>query len=146
MTINLSPEVLVRKYIKSATNGKVIPVRIGRLLTLILIPLWIGGVIWSGIMSLEGIKAINKTKRLEEAIRFERKNSKPYYPNGGTMLYESPYLQDLQQKLTVQQDKRDFVFYFPAYIIIAFILPWIIVKLIFWVIDAKEVVQISKTK
>lgn len=138
MSLKLSPEHLVVKYINSATNGKVLSIRLGRLLTLIVFPLWIVSLAWAGIMTFEGIKSINKSKALEQSIRFERKNNSHYDYNRSTFVAETPYLEMLENKLRGERDKKNLIYYLPVCIVILLFIPWIVLRLIYWVVDSDK--------
>lgn len=136
MASKLSPEYLIAKYIKSATNGRSISVRLRRILTLVLIPLWIAGLVWSGYMSYEGFKAIRKKNNIEEWLRYARLQ---YANNNPSMnISENPSILDSEMQLRTQKDRIDLVYYFPAFLVIGFIIPWIVLRLTFWIIDADK--------
>lgn len=143
MPLKISPEYLVVKYINSATNGKVLPIRLGRILTLVIFPLWIVSLAWAGAMTFEGIKSLNKSEALEQSIRLERKNNSRYDYNRSTFVTETPYLEMLENKLRVERDKKDLIYYLPTCIVILFFIPWVALRLIYWVADSDKT-QTSK--
>ena len=138
MALRLSPELLVAKYVKSATNGKKISIRLKRVLTLILIPVWICGIVWSGYMTFQGLMAYQKIKKIEYSIRETNKNYSRYNPNTGSFTTDQQYLNQLESRLAIQKDNRDLIFYLPAFLVIGFVIPWVILRLMFWIIDANN--------
>ena len=144
MALKLSPEYWVGRFIKSATNGKSISVRLKRILTLILIPIWIGGLAWTGYMTYIGITAYQKVKKIEYSIRETNKFYSRYNPNTGSFTTDPYYLNQLESRLAIQQDNKDLVYYLPLFLLIGFVLPWILLRLIFWIVDAdKEKVLVN---
>lgn len=140
----ITPELWVAKYIKSATNGKTLSIRSRRILTLFLVPIWIAGLVWSVYMTYIGISAYQKVKNIEYSIRETNKFYSRYNSNAGSFTTDPVYLERLESRLSVEQDNKDLIYYLPAFLIIGFILPWIILRLIFWIIDAKEIEQVKK--
>lgn len=109
MAFKLSPEYLVAKLVKMATNGRVISPIFRRILTIILVPFWIlliRGIILSIINIKEEVDIYNRAPKM--------------YP-----------------KEYFQHNLRE-----PIELIIIFltliVLPWLIVRLIYWVIDADK--------
>lgn len=127
MRLNLSPELLIANYVKSATNGRIISVRLRRILTLIIIPLWLGLLIWSGIMTSEGISAFKEVKKIENSIRETNK----FYG-------DADHIGILEVELSRAEDSKDLIYYLPAFLVLGFIVPWVILRLIFWIIDADK--------
>lgn len=66
MALTFSPESWVAGYIKSATKGTVISIRLRRILTLVFIPIWIGSIVFSIPSYMEAFKAVPKYNRLQE--------------------------------------------------------------------------------
>ena len=128
MRLNLSPELLIANYVKSATNGRIISVRLRRILTLIITPIWLGLLIWSGVMTYQGITAFRDVKRIENSIR---ETNKFYGDANHTGI--------LEIELSRAKDYTDLVYYLPAFLIISILTPWLILRMIFWVIDADKV-------
>ena len=127
MALNLSPELLIANYVKSATNGRIISVRLRRILTLIIIPLWVGLLIWSGIMTFQGVTAFRDVKRIENSIRETNK----FYG-------DAHHTGVLELELYKAEDAKDLVYYLPAFLISSLLIPWLTLRLIFWIIDAEN--------
>lgn len=127
MGLNLSPELLIASYIKSATKGRIISVRLRRILTLIIIPVWLGLLVWSGVMTYQGIKAFRDVKRIENSISETNK----FYGDAN-------HVGILEVELSRAKDYTDLVFYLPAFLISSLLFPWIILRLTFWIIDAES--------
>jgi hypothetical protein len=145
MAISLSPEHLVAKYIKSATNGRNISVRLRRIITLILIPIWIISLVWSISMLYQGVTAIRIAEKFDKAIKSEGYHHE--YRNGNSQIVPNSVYHDLwQEKLWEAQNNIDLTYYSLLPILFVFIVPWIILRLVFWVIDAKETEQTLKIK
>lgn len=106
MPLNLSPELLVAKYIKSATNGRSISVRLRRILSLAFIPIWIFAI-------YKFISHIISTIHIR--IRYND-------------LYETGFLR-MNWPIHLGVTLQFFAFIF---------LPWIILRVIFWIIDADK--------
>ncbi len=143
MAINFSPEQLVAKYVKSATNGRSISIRLRRIITLFLFPLWIIAFAWSITMLYQGVSAINTAKKLDKAIKSEK-----YYYNyndGKTQwIPSSPYHELWQQNLMLAQGRIVLLYYSPLPILFLLLVPWIGLRLVFWIVNANEVVQERK--
>ena len=148
MAYSFSPEILVGNYIKSATNGRVISLRLKRILTLILIPLSIAATVYSAIMFYQGVTAIKKVEKLEKALRSERLNNSHYDWNYGKSQFvpNSPFYTLWEQELRNAKDRIDLAYYSPLPISFLLVVPWIILRLVFWIIDAKETEEGSMIK
>jgi len=124
MAIKISPEIWIAKFVKSATNGRVITVRLRRILTLLILPIWLLGL---GITSYYCYKAIiaipkyNEEKEIMKSIG----GVGYYYPTG--------YAND--EMISLEEDIKGFISII-YYLAICFIIPWIILRLTFWIIDA----------
>jgi hypothetical protein len=127
MRLNLSPELLIANYIKSGTKGRIISVRLRRILTLIIIPTWLGFLVWSGAATYQGISAFNDVKRIENSIR---ETNKFYGDTNHTQL--------LELELYRAEDAKDLVYYLPVFLIVSLLIPWLILRIIFWIIDAES--------
>ncbi len=130
MALKLSPDYLVVKYLKSATNGKSISIRLIRVVTLILIALLITGT----------IVTVNGYLKAKQAAKEYNQNK------FGLMVLNATYKND-NGKWDYQRDeylgammraKRNMNWYeFPIYFFLTcFIIPWICIRLSFWIIDA----------
>lgn len=127
MRLILSPELLIAKYVKSATNGRIISVRLRRIMTLIIIPIWLGLLIWSAIMTYQGITAFKEIKKIENSIRETNK----FYGDAN-------HIGILEVELSRAEDSKDLIYYFPASLILGFIIPWVILRMMYWIIDADK--------
>lgn len=108
----LSPELLVSRYIKSATKGRNVSIRTRRFLTLVLLPIWAMGLLWS-------------------LIAF-------YYGCLDTILYFNLSPADNFGNYVVFDEYLLCIMAIPIYLCICFILPWVVVRLIFWIVDADK--------
>jgi len=132
MALQLSPEILVTKYIKSATKRKNIPLRLIRLFTLLMTLVWIIGL----ILVIQGfIKAKDATKEYKQAkVRLEAINS--MYPNDNGRF---DMARDEQRSVMWEAERKTGGYYYGVYyLLICFIAPWIVLRLIFWIVDAKN--------
>lgn len=141
-----SPELWVARFIKSATNGKTISVRARRILTLIMIPLWLLGLVWCVTLCYDGTKAIFTYYKLKDEASSDMGE---YIKRGledqqriARKMYHNPYLtltyKPPDYEYEMKQAKEDILqlLAFPIYVLIFFVTPWIITRLVFWVIDA----------
>lgn len=113
--MKISPEHWVDKFIRSATNGRIVSVKLRRVLTLIVIPIWFLGLIYSLLWLYVG--CVN-----------------------GYIYWFRPLIEAYNKKIIFSE--LIFSLLAPAfYLLICFIIPWIIVRLIFWVIDADNVTK-----
>lgn len=109
MAIKLSPEYWVGGLIKSATNGRIISARLRRILTIILISIW-------ALSITQIIMSILDIKRELNAY-----NKNPHtYP-------EYILKHNLKEPIEII-----------IYVVLFMILPWLIIRLVFWVIDADK--------
>ena len=127
MALNLSPEFLIANYVKSATNGRIISVRLRRILTLIIVPLWFGLLVFSGVATWQGITAFRDVKRIQNSIR---ETNKFYGDANHTGI--------LEIELSRAVDAKDLVYYLPAFLIGSLLIPWLILRAIFWIIDTES--------
>lgn len=115
MALKLSPEFFVSKLIKLATNGRIISAKFRRILTIILIPVW-GLSIAHIIMSILDIRTkINEHNR--------NPNDYPDYVLS----------HNLREPIEII-----------IYMIVLIVVPWLLLRLVFWVYDAKEIEQEKK--
>jgi hypothetical protein len=136
MPLKLSPEYWVMGFVKSATNGKNISIRLRRILTIILTPIWLGGLVWAGYMTYIGVTAYQKVKKIEHSIRETNKHYSQYNPNTGSFTTDPYYLRKLESRLSIENDNKDLVYCLPAFLVIGFLVPWVLLRLIFWIVDA----------
>lgn len=138
MSLHITPEILVAKYIKSATNRRNISLRLIRLLTLLLFTVWIIGfylVIQGFINSRDATKEYRQAK-----VRLEAIDS--MYPNDNGRFDMVRY--DLRSAMLAAERKTDGYYFGIYYILICFIIPWVILRVVFWIVDAKEIEQEKK--
>lgn len=130
MALKLSPEYMISKYAKSATNGRSISVRVSRIIILALVALLVVVIvvtIQDYSKAKEATSRYNLNKAQLEAIN-------RMYPNDNG---KWDYARD--EKLSgMAYAKADMNwYYFPIYfLLILFIVPWVIIRLSFWIIDA----------
>jgi len=103
MPSKLSPEHIIARFIKSATNGRSVSPRIRRLITIIIFPIWVIGLLFCLWISID---MIIYNEMIKHPILFLD------FDEAWSFLY---------------------------FILLAIILPFIILKLTFWVIDADKV-------
>lgn len=106
------PERLVHKFILSASNGRSVSPKIRRLLTLVVVPIWTLGLIYSLIWFVVGCI-----------------EGKKYW--FGTF--------DERYQVGVTYEELLLAVFAPLiYFAICFFIPWTIIRLIFWVKDADK--------
>lgn len=135
MSLHISPEILVAKYIKSATKRRNISLRLIRLLTLLLFTVWIIGfylVIQGFINSREATKEYRQAK-----VRLEALDS--MYPNDNGRFDMVRF--DLRSAMSAAERKTGGYYFGIYYILICFVMPWVILRVVFWIVDAKEIEQ-----
>jgi hypothetical protein len=108
-----SPELWVARFIKSATNGKTVSIRVRRILTLIVIPIWLLGLIWSLLAFYIGCIETYQYFNLSPSDHF------------GNYVVIDEYMMRI---LAI-----------PIYLLICFATPWAITRLTFWIVDADKV-------
>jgi uncharacterized membrane protein len=153
--INLTPTVLVDKFLKSATFGEKYTERTKRLLTIIIIPVWLFGLILCVVSCIDGINGIqnykiaegllqdipNLEKNSEIVSRHDNRESiHTLFPiNIG--LYQKLGVNDPQawdtylpyRAMSIQKDKIYSLVNIPG-ILFAFILaPWLLLRLFYWI-------------
>lgn len=140
MALKLSPEYWISGLVKSATNGKKISVRLRRILTLIIIPLWIMGI----AISVEGfIKAKEATHKYKHfKSRLESLNMMYPNDNGRFDGTRSDYMASMNE---AERNTGGYC-YWIYFLLLCLIIPWVVARLVFWIIDAKEVGQVSEPK
>jgi hypothetical protein len=135
MALKLSPENWIAGLVKSATNGRIISVRLRRILTLIIIPIWITGL----VISIQGFFDARKATAYynEQKARLDYLNSTYRNDNGR---YDNSR-NDYQSGMNWAEGKMNGYYYGLYFILLCFIIPWLITRIAFWIIDAKEVEQ-----
>ena len=131
MNSKFSPELIVARYIKSATNGRILTVRMSRLLALIILPIWLVVFILSGIMMYDGIRSFVKLAEIED----HRKISTANIQSSIDQSREISRIDDEYYYDKIQNDNRISVLFLPAFIVICFGIPWALLRLVFWIID-----------
>lgn len=164
-----SSELLVARFIKSATNGRTVSIRTRRVFTLILVPIWLLGLAWSAPFFYDGCKSII------EYFEIRRNSRIPYeYLSEGTrkvMIRDAirsessiadtldyttweiiegreqtpQWVIDKINRMSYRQDELDEaksrmlgMLSLPFYIGVFFVMPWVILRLIFWIVDADK--------
>lgn len=132
MAIKLSPEYWIGGLIKSATNGRVIPVKTKRILTSIIIPIWIVGL----IICIQGFTEARKASKYynEQKVRLDALNSTYSRDNGKFDNSRGDYLSGMRWA----EEKMNGYYYGIYFLLICFVIPWVIVRLIFWVMDSDK--------
>lgn len=69
----ISPEILVARYIKSATNGRTVSKKINRVILIGLTLILLAGLINVSILTFEGIKAIPKYRKAKELLELSKR-------------------------------------------------------------------------
>jgi hypothetical protein len=147
----ISPERLVAKFIKSATNGRTVSVRKRRILTLIAIPIWLLGFACCATCSYNGVKAIftyyeakkNYSPEFDKYMEEDIKKMEPL----AQKTYHNPYLKlryvpkDYESEMRRAKREMFQLLAIPVYLIVFFILPWVITRLVFWIVDADKVTE-----
>lgn len=113
--MNLSPELLVAKYLRSATKGKMTSLKQIRTWTLILIILW-------GFMLLSTTFHIYVAIKACPQFRFEREH----------------YAGTLAELLPSEAKDNVFGLIWIAYFILSMLIPWIVLRLKFWISEADK--------
>jgi len=114
MALRLSPESWIAGLVKLST-GRVISAKFKRILTIILVPVWLLSLAQI-IMSLLDIK--------REVNEY---NKNPHvYP-------EHIFKHNLREPIEII-----------IYMIVLIVVPWLLLRLVFWVIDAEKVKESSK--
>lgn len=101
---------------------------------------WIIGL----ILVVQGfIKAKEATKEYKQAkVRLEAINS--MYPNDDGRFDMTR--NEWRSVMWEAERKTDGYYYGIYYLLICFIIPWVILRLVFWIIDAKELDKVSEPK
>lgn len=119
MARKFSPEFIIAGYFKSATGGRELRPLYRRILTIVIIPIWLCGFAWVSYMCYDGIMA-------EQYYQIHTHSYDAiYYGSFGYMP---------EPRLVLDR------FVFPAlyYLFFCYIGPWAIMRLVFWVVDADK--------
>lgn len=137
--MKLSPEFLVAGLIKSATNGRIASVRLRRIITLIIIPVWIAGI----AISIDGfITALDASTKYKEYEWKLKRFNQSVRPDG--YIYDNSFNQlkdDYQSEMWKYERKKDGYFYILYFLLICLIIPWVLTRIIFWIIDADKATE-----
>ena len=172
----ISPDLLIAKFIKSATNGRVVTIRTRRVLTLILIPVWLLGLFFTIPIFYEGCKAANAylDAKTDRGIRYQDLPEDYYVGHEMHKSMRERFLRNSHPEDTLTAEEWNIIegkepepdwlkeqlesytppvnqaaiddakagmfnlLALPLYVLIFFALPWIVLRLIFWVIDADK--------
>jgi hypothetical protein len=137
MKSNLSPELIIARLIKSATNGRIISVRLRRILTLIIFPIWVIGLSLAIYLLVQASSALSERDEVTNDIRIYEGKARTQKDLEWAYNERVFSLQKEQSTLdTTIFHGFASVFYF---IILCFLLPWLILRITFWIIDADKV-------
>jgi hypothetical protein len=145
---NITPEILVARYITSATKGRKTSIKTRRIITLILIPIWLLGLVWGVTLSYKGAKAIftyyeaknNQSPELDKQLQEDVKKMEPL----AQRMYHNPYLtlsyapKDYESEMGKAKGEMFQLLALPTYFLLFFALPWVITRLVFWIVDAEK--------
>jgi hypothetical protein len=169
MALKLSPEHLVARYLRSATNGKVLSVRKNRILTLLIFPIWIIAIIIGGVATKDAIDAVPNYKAIQEFKRgpynHDNDDKNPYgghnhhdWYGDGESIHQCNFdkgfwlnlglknpdhfdsvigLADIAENYQ-ESDLYNF-FTLPLFFGLLVVLPWTILRIIFWIKDADKI-------
>jgi hypothetical protein len=136
MALKLSPEYLVAGYIGSATNGRILGPRLRRLLTVIIAPFWtllLVGLIFTSIGLYKSFTERSEARQdLKEEVR---------QYNEGHLVYDEAYnnfgraIERIESRTTYEIKEQIEIL---IYLVAALIAPWLILKLIYWIVDADK--------
>lgn len=172
----ISPDLLIAKFIKGATNGRVVTIRTRRVLTLILIPVWLLGLLFTIPIFYEGCKAANAylDAKTDRGIRYQdlpedysvghemRKSMRERFLRNShpadTLTAqewniiegkepEPDWLKEQLESYTPPVDQAAIedakvnmlnLLALPLYGLLLFVIPWIVLRLIYWIVDADK--------
>lgn len=151
---NINLTRVVDKYVKSATGGLNYTDRVKKILSIIIIPIWLFCLsicVLSAIDGIEGIQNIKIAKRLLSDVPTLEKNREiRNLKDGETTRELLPINLGLYKKLGIdnpdpteagmpdlaiskQKDKIYSLLLIPLYLGIFIVLPWIILRIFFWI-------------
>lgn len=165
MALRFSPELMIARFIKSATNGRSITIRLRRILTLVIIPIWLLGLVWVVILYIDAINAIPKLKLIEEYKKgryhqdmARQEQRKHYLPLSESESSQQSYFNykfwsdvgiegasefdDVNDLLAIaeanQKSSLQNFFALPIFLVVFVFAPWALLRLTFWIFDADK--------
>lgn len=172
MAMKLSPELLVTRYLQSAMNGKKLSLRLRRILTLVIIPIWLLGLFQVFVLSEDAVSAIPKYRAIQEFKKgpfnhdYDDGNSygghvhRSWYGDGETShqcnfnspfwgefgLYNTSHFDSVKGLVAIAESNQEArltqFFSLPMFLLVLVLVPWLIIRTIYWVLDAKEQNQV----
>lgn len=141
MSLKLSPEIWVAKYVKSATNGRVISIKLRRILTLVIIPIWLVGFCFMVDYCYDAVIAISKYKKANESVQFHQNERKINYGFPANQSYLIPQYESIENAIADREASKTKIYGFVSilyYVLVFYMIPWGILRIIFWIKDADK--------
>lgn len=118
--------MVVARFVKSASAGRSVTVRMRRILTFIVIPFWLLGLTWTSINSYHATRSTIS-----------------YYELKGEKRWHHDYGSNWPYHIQLEYEKSGIVGFWtiPLYVFVFFLLPWVIVRIVFWIKDADKTIS-----
>jgi len=167
MALKLSPEFLVARFVKSATNGRKTSVKLSRILTIIVLPIWLGSIVIATDSYIQAFKAVPKYRTIQNfkkrginladndtncfgghshlSATRDRETTQccfysPFWKSVGVIAPDhrnSVYSMVAEAENTQLGEIEKFL-HLPYLLLLFVVAPWVIIRIIYWIKDSDK--------